>query len=423
MSTFPPELADWCAGDAEFGLLARYWTGSLQLRSGEETVWLRLSEGVPTAASGPVADGPAESRHLGVAAPTEVWSSLFEETPPPYLNDVMPAQAFGLSFEGEPETLWQYYPALRRLIELVRQGGPSSSGPGASPERGRRAGAGSFDSPTGRYVHLELDGHDHRVYFEEAGAGIPLLLQHTAGSHGSQWRHLFEDPWVTDHFRLVAYDLPFHGKSLPPGTRTWWAETYRLTTAFAMAVPVALADVLGLDRPVFMGCSIGGCLALDLARWHPERFGAVIALEPALKLDQDPDALAGFWHPRVSNEYKAHLMHGLMSPRSPESWRRETVFSYSQGWPPAFLGDLHYYLVDHDLREEAARIDTTKIGVHLLSGEYDYSATVAHGAAAHAAIPGSTFTVMTGLGHFPMSEDPERFMTYLRPVLERILEN
>jgi hypothetical protein len=28
---------------------------------------------------------------------------------------------------------------------------------------------------------------------------------------------------------------------------------------------------------------------------------------------------------------------------------------------------------------------------------------------------------MEGLGHFPVSEDPERFLTYLRPVLNDIL--
>jgi hypothetical protein len=29
---------------------------------------------------------------------------------------------------------------------------------------------------------------------------------------------------------------------------------------------------------------------------------------------------------------------------------------------------------------------------------------------------------MEGLGHFPMSEDPPRFLSYLRPVLERIAD-
>ena len=79
------------------------------------------------------------------------------------------------------------------------------------------------------------------MYFEEAGQGIPVLLQHTAGSHGVQWRHLFEMPAITDHFRLIAYDLPFHGKSVPPVGRAWWTEPYRLTGAFARSVPVQKA--------------------------------------------------------------------------------------------------------------------------------------------------------------------------------------
>lgn len=282
-----------------------------------------------------------------------------------------------------------------------------------------------FDAPVGRYVHLDLPGadgtvHDHRVYFEEAGDGIPLLCQHTAGSHGSQWRHVLEAAEVTDHFRVIAYDLPYHGKSLPPTDRRWWTERYRLTTAAAMAVPVALADALELDQPVFMGCSIGGLLALDLARYHADRFRAVIGLEPALRVDGNLDAMRGLWHPRVGNEYKASAMYGLMAPQSPEALRRETVFVYSQGWPPAFLGDLHFYVDDHDLRTEAAAIDTARCAVHLLTGEYDYSATVDHGRAAHEAIAGSTFEAMPEMGHFPMSEHPERFLQHLLPVLDRI---
>ena len=278
-----------------------------------------------------------------------------------------------------------------------------------------------FDQATGRYAYLDLDGTEHRVYFEEAGAGVPLLLQHTAGAHGSQWRHVLEDPWITERFRCIAYDLPYHGKSLPPVGPKWWAEPYDLTTEFAMSVPNALAAALEVDEPVFMGCSIGGLLALDLARYHPDQWRAVIGLEPALKVDGSRKSMAGFWHPQVSNEFKAAAMYGIMAPQSPEELRRETIFVYSQGWPPAFLGDLHFYVEDHDLREEAAEIDTTKVGVHLLTGEYDYSATPAHGQAVHEAIEGSTFEVMAEMGHFPMSENPDRFLDHLRPVLERIV--
>src|SRR5258708_17486635 len=124
-----------------------------------------------------------------------------------------------------------------------------------------------------------------------------------------------------------------------------------------------------------MGCSVGGLLALDLALHHPDVFRAVISLEGALKIEGDLESLTGFWDPRVSNEYKARLMNGLMSPLSPEAYRKETSLVYSAGWPPAFLGDLYYYLVDYDLRNTAARIDTAKVGGHILSGEYDASAT------------------------------------------------
>jgi pimeloyl-ACP methyl ester carboxylesterase len=169
-----------------------------------------------------------------------------------------------------------------------------------------------------------------------------------------------------------------------------------------------------------MGCSVGGQLALDLACFHPEEFRAVIALEPALKLEADLDALIGFWHPAVSNETKARMMRSLTSPDAPEALRRETTWAYSAGWPPSFIGDLHYYIEDHDLRELAKTIDTSTCAVHMLSGEYDFSGTVELGREAHEAIAGSTFEEMPGIGHFPMSEDPERLRDHLLPILDKI---
>ncbi|HUS15817.1 MAG TPA: alpha/beta hydrolase, partial [Chloroflexia bacterium] len=308
----------------------------------------------------------------------------------------------------------QYYPAVMRAVELMRPPLPAAPPLPASPP------SGHFDSPVGRYVHLTLEGQDYRIYFEEAGSGIPLLLQHTAGCHGSQWRHLFECREITDHFRLIAYDLPFHGKSLPPVGPAWWAEEYRLTKTFLRALPVQLSQTLGLHRPVFMGCSVGGLLALDLARHHPEAFAAVISLEGALNIETPWASLDNLWHPQVSNEFKARMMNGLMSPTSPEALRKETSAVYASGWPPAFRGDLYYYVVDYDLRSEAGAIDTARTPVHILSGEYDGSGTLEHGRAAHEAIAGSSWQAMTDVGHFPMSENPEAFLGYLLPVLDTV---
>ena len=43
-----------------------------------------------------------------------------------------------------------------------------------------------FDAAVGRYVYLTIDDVEYRVYFEETGRGIPMLLQHTAGAISSR---------------------------------------------------------------------------------------------------------------------------------------------------------------------------------------------------------------------------------------------
>jgi pimeloyl-ACP methyl ester carboxylesterase len=407
-----PAAEDWaerCAADGEFTLAARHWTGGLKLVVGDYALSLKLDGG--TVSVGEASDGVIEFN-----GPEDVWVRFFAAKPPRFHNDLMAnlATGSGLGRAGNELVYAQYYGAAMRALELLREADGNAPALMAPPN------SGEFDAPVGRYVHVDIDGCNHRIYYEEAGQGIPLLMQHTAGCHGSQWRHLFEAPEITSRFRLIAYDLPYHGKSVPPVSRDWWAERYDLKGEFLRAVPLGLAEALNLERPVFMGCSVGGLMALDLAFRHPEKFRSVISIEGALKIEGSQELLQELWHPQVSNEYKARLMEGLMSPTSPKPYRKETSFVYASGWPPVFLGDLYYYIEEFDLRNSASGIDTSHVDVHILSGEYDYSGTTELGREAHEAIAGSTFTEMKGVGHFPMSENPEAFIRYLLPILEQI---
>lgn len=407
--------SDWaarCAADGEFILAARHWQGGMNFHVGNEVLSLSIQDGQ-------IESKPPEGDVLAYQAPRDVWDKLLAAEPPRFHTDIFAVLSTGgdLSVDGDPTLAAQYYPAVMRALELLRpvvESKESVTKEQASPQ------IGSFDSPVGRYVRLELGGEMHRIYFETAGQGIPILLQHTAGCHGSQWRHLFEEGEITQHFQLIAYDLPYHGKSLPPENARWWEQKYDLTGEFLRAVPRALSKALDLDRPVFMGCSVGGLLALDLAYRHGDEFRAVISVEGALSIPGSVDNLQTLWHPQVSNEYKARAMEGLMAPQSPLPYVKETSFVYASGWPQSFLGDLFYYLEDYDLSEVADQIDTNKVGVHILSGEYDHSGTSELGQAAHRAIAGSTYTEMAGVGHFPMSENPKAFLKYLKPVLEAI---
>lgn len=283
-----------------------------------------------------------------------------------------------------------------------------------------------FEAATGRYVWLEVQGVEYRVYFEEAGRGIPLICQHTAGSDGKQWRHFLEDPDLTNRFRVIAPDLPYHGKSLPPESQEWWATEYRLTKSFFIDFHLALKRALGCEKPVFIGSSMGGHLAPDLALACPDEYGAVIGLEAGLKtgVGSDDDIRAAFRyfrHPRVNGaDRAAAAMYCINGPLSPEKYKREVAWSYSQGAPGVFAGDLNYYNIEHDLRETAHLIDTARCPVIIMNGEYDPSTGFKEGEELAAAIKGATWIAMPGIGHFPMTEDYPTMKRFLMPVLEEI---
>ena len=75
--------------------------------------------------------------------------------------------------------------------------------------------------------------------------------------------------------------------------------------------------------------------------------------------------------------------------------------------------------IDVDIRDRVDKIDIKRCPLFLLTGEYDYSCT-SEGTLDVARRTGAPATIMQGLGHFPMSEDPEKFISYLLPVLEKI---
>ncbi len=274
-----------------------------------------------------------------------------------------------------------------------------------------------FEPIIGRYLHLDLDGKPHRIYVEEAGDGIPLLCLHTAGADARQYRGLMNDARVTENFRVIAFDMPWHGKSSPPPG--WQHGEYILTSRGYMGMIIAIAAALELEKPVVMGCSIGGRIVLHLACEMPERFRALIGLEAAAYTAPYYD-LAWLDRPDVhGGMVAAGVVSGLVAPTAPSESRWETLWHYMQSGPGVFKGDLNFYMIEGDIRDRIDRIDVTRCPLYLLTGEYDYSCTP-EGTREVARRTGAEAIIMEVLGHFPMSEDPEKFIGYLLPVLERI---
>jgi len=273
---------------------------------------------------------------------------------------------------------------------------------------------------TGRYVTLEVDGMEYKVFYLQNGTGTPLVCQHTAGCHNHQWRGLLEDDEIVRKYNVIAYDLPRHGKSDPPHNKEWWKAEYKLTADHYVNFVVAFCDALGLKAPIFMGSSFGGNVALQLALRRPNRFKAVIPIEAAA---HSPGFYLDWWrHPHANAaQVCASGVWDLMAPQSPDMDRWLTWFYYTQG-SEAFKGDLYFYSVDHDLREELRNIDGRRCPVVMMTGTYDYLTTPEESEATARQIPGGVYIEMENIGHFPMSENYPVFRIYLNEALRIIRE-
>ena len=277
-----------------------------------------------------------------------------------------------------------------------------------------------FEDIIGRYLNINVDDTNYRIYVEEAGQGIPLLCLHTAGSDGRQFRHILNDQKITKNFRVIAFDLPWHGKSNPP--EDYELKDYKLTTSLYKKIIMSFCDNYKLNEPVIMGCSMGGRVVLHLALEHSNYFKAVIALEGSDKLEPYYD-LDWLYRPDIHGGLiQSAFVSSQIAPQSPDKFRHETLWHYMQGGPGIFKGDLYFYWHDGDFDDRSGLIDTSKCPVYLLSGEYDCSCTPERTLATASRIKGAKAVIIPGIGHFPMSENPELFKSYIYPILDKILK-
>lgn len=354
--------------------------------------------------------GPLEPSAFTLGADDPVWEKLLSPDPPPMYHAFFAAIATGkMTFEGDVRPLFQQMSTFSHWLTAGRALNGKSNVPDDPPWLDEW-------QAVGRYVNVPLDGRRHKVFYFEAGEGIPVLCQHTAGNENRQWRHLLEDRELTKRYRFIAYDLPSHGKSDPPYGGDFFAEDQPLTSDWITRFVVGLADALALERPIFIGCSIGGVIAAHLAERFPERFRGLIGLAGAVPT-------YGFFHdwwidPGVNvNFMLPGLMDAVMAPGISRLDRQNNRI-FQGAHPRALRNDLYFWGVENSDAGRAGRIDATRVPLYLYAGEYDFTCPPEHIEASAKAIgPGVHFETLSGLGHFPMSENYARF----RPTLVRAL--
>ena len=107
---------------------------------------------------------------------------------------------------------------------------------------------------------VTIDGVE--IYYVRGGHGAPLLLLHgfTVGSSRLTYGPSFGP--LSEHFDVIAPDLPGYGHSGSPKTFYTTADYVRFVIKFL--------DALGLEKVNLVGFSKGGAIALGTGLEHPE---------------------------------------------------------------------------------------------------------------------------------------------------------
>ncbi|WP_194925983.1 alpha/beta fold hydrolase [Catenulispora pinisilvae] len=249
-----------------------------------------------------------------------------------------------------------------------------------------------------------------QLSYARRGSGTPLVLIHGIGHRWQAWEPVLDR--LAEHHDVIAIDIPGFGKSAPllpaPGRR--------YTIEFAMSGIADSFAGFGIERPHVAGNSLGGALALELAR-HGHA-ASVTAFSPA-----------GFWQTRWETAWATgNLSLSRAATFAPKPVLRyvadhETTRGLAFGMifgrprrldPAQALGDTLA------MREGRSFRPVAKEARHYrYAGESDVPTTVAWGTKdrillhrqfeqAKRILPKARFEDLPGCGHVPMNDDPER---------------
>ncbi|MBO9354866.1 alpha/beta fold hydrolase [Bordetella petrii] len=248
---------------------------------------------------------------------------------------------------------------------------------------------------------------------EDSGpaSGPCVLFSHSIMTTHAMWRRQVE-LLAQAGYRVVAYDARGHGGSVVS------PAPYRMRQLADDAI--GLLDALGIGRAHFVGLSLGGMIAFDLAaRYRKRLLSAVICDARA----DSPESFARPWDERIELARE----QGMKSLASPTIARwfgagfRETQEARAihrmicEAPVEGFVGTARA-LQDFDFRPGLADID---LPVTLICGDRD-GVLPDEMAALARRIPGAVLEMIAGAGHLPNLENPVHFDAALMRHFERV---
>jgi len=278
--------------------------------------------------------------------------------------------------------------------------------------------------PRGRFVTVE--GCD--IHYVERGEGRPILLIHGLGGTLHHMRRpLMEE--FGDGYRLIALDRPGSGYSTRPGRFDGrLTEQARLLAGFI--------DALGLERPLLVGHSLGGAVALATALDYPDKVAGLALIAP---LTQREDEVAPQFR---TLDIRSRLLRRIVSetlaiPMAIKAAPQTLDFVFGPQKPPhdyAIAGGAmagmrpgHFYAAStdlvalrHDMRDIEARYGEIRVPVGILFGGADRVLDHRrHGLTMEGRIAGLDIEIAEGIGHMPQYAVTQRVVAFIRRIAGR----
>ena len=278
--------------------------------------------------------------------------------------------------------------------------------------------------PRGRFV--TVDGCD--IHYVEQGEGRPILMIHGLGGTLHHMRRPLMEAFGSG-YRLIALDRPGSGYSTRPGRFDGrLTEQARLVAGFI--------DALGLERPLLVGHSLGGAVALATALDYPDKVAGLALIAP---LTRHEDQVAPQFRPldirppllrRIVSETLALPMAIKASPQTLD-------FIFGPQKPPhdfaiaggamAGMRPSHFHAAStdlvalrHDLRQIETRYGEIEVPVGILYGSADRVLDYGRqGLAMEGRIAGLDLEVAEGIGHMVQYADTPRTVAFIRRIADR----
>ena len=274
--------------------------------------------------------------------------------------------------------------------------------------------------PTGQFI--EVNGR--KVHAVVAGEGPDVVLIHGAGGNTREFTFNFIDR-LTDRYRVIVFDRPGFGYTDRlsddyDGAFTTTAES----PADQADMLQAAARQLGADRPIVLGHSYGGSVALAWGLNHPENAAGVVNIagpshpwpgELRAYYTVNGSALGGALLSPVIAAFASQnriktAISGVFAPQDVPEGYIEHIGAALTLRLPSFRANARQVnsLRPHIVEMAPRYASEFKMPLEIVHGDKDETVPLdIHSVPLKAAVPHANLTVLDGIGHMPHHANPD----------------